>query len=118
VRIETRGVHVGRYRRAGADSLTLDESDGPRPVALRDIRTIARAVPQYGKGAAMGATTGGALFGLLGLTLGNAFCDAADCRQERVSAVVASTVAGAAIGGLVGLGIGAFTHGWKRVYPQ
>jgi len=117
VRIVTQGVHVGDFRAFDADSVRIDQREGVRLIALRDIRTVSRASRNVGKGAVIGGITGGLLVGALGYGLSQAFCDSSNCKPDA-----AATLWGAALGGgagaLIGAGIGALVPGWRTVYSR
>ncbi len=117
VRIITQDVHVGDFRAYDADSVRIDQRAGIRLIALRDIRTVSRSTRQVGKGAVIGAITGGVLVGALGYWLSRAFCDSSTCDPDVTAAMYGAAIGGAG-GGAIGAGIGALVPGWQAVYAR
>ncbi len=118
VRIITQGVHIGDFRAFDADSVRIDQREGVRLVALRDIRTVSRGIRQTGRGAVIGGIAGGLLFGAMAYGLSTAFCDSSNCGDGRAAAALYGAALGAGSGALVGAGIGALVPGWRTVYTR
>ena len=117
VRIITQAVHIGTYRAYDADSVRLDQREGARLIALRDIRSVSRSTRKAGKGAVIGAITGGLLVGAMGYGLSRAFCDSSNCDPEVAAAMYGAAIGGAG-GAVIGAGIGALVPGWRVVYAR
>src|ERR1700716_2618863 len=58
VRIETSGIHTGPLLSRSADSVILRESDGPKQLAIMDIRTIAESQHNVRHSAIVGGVIG------------------------------------------------------------
>jgi hypothetical protein len=118
LRIETTGIHTGRLLSKSPDSLLLGGSDGPKQLAIVDIRTVAESRRNVRRGAVVGGIIGGIGFGAIGLLSGGAICKTGDdCKTTRLGGLAAGGLAGLIGGSLGGAAAGYMQHGWRLLYP-
>lgn len=117
VRIETTGIHIGPLLSKSADSVLLGKSDGPKRLAIVDIRTVAESRRNVKRGAIVGGIIGGIGFGAIGLLSGGAICKTSDCKTTHLGGLVAGGLLGLIGGSLGGAAAGFMQHGWRFLYP-
>lgn len=117
IRIRTvgRAMHVGRFVRARADTLFLDEERGSGRVAVVDVEALWVRGTAAKTGAMVGGVLGGVGTGLFFAWIVSALCETSDC--DTLEAGVLGFGIGAAAGGLTGLVLGTFVDKWHRRYP-
>ena len=117
LRIETTGIHTGPLLSKSADTVLLGESDGPKRLAIADIRTVAESRRNVKRGAIVGGIIGGIGFGAIGLLSGGAICKTSDCKTTHLGGLVAGGLLGLIGGSLGGAAAGFMQHGWRFLYP-
>jgi hypothetical protein len=120
VRVAATGVRVtGRVSYAGPDTLVLAPRDGAvARLALAGVDTLWRAGRATGRGAVIGAITGGVALAGLGVLLAQGLCDVpGGCGDDTWRAALGGGALGAAGGALLGAGFGSLKRTWRRVYP-
>jgi hypothetical protein len=118
LRIETTGIHTGPLVSKSADSVLLRESDGPKQLAIMDIRTVAESRRNVRQSAIVGGIIGGIGFGAIGLLSGGAICKTGDnCKTTHLGGLVAGGLLGLIGGSLGGAAAGFMQHGWRFLYP-
>lgn len=118
VRIETSGIHTGPFVSRSADSVVLRESDGPKQLAIVDIRTIAESQHNVKHSAIVGGVIGAVGFGALGFLSRGAVCsDGSDCKTTRLGGLFAGGLIGVLGGTVGGAAAGFVQHGWRFLYP-
>jgi hypothetical protein len=119
IRIATTGRRVeGRFLRAESDSLALRTAAGERHIALAAVDTLWERQRGTGRGALIGAAVGGVALAAFGVFIVSALCDSGDgCGSDYPRVIGVGLVLGGAGGALVGSGVGALTHRWRRLYP-
>jgi hypothetical protein len=118
LRIEATGIHTGPLLSRSADSLRLGESEGPKQLAIVDIRTIAESQHNVRHSAIVGGIIGGIGFGAIGLLSGGAVCKTgSDCKTTHLGGLFAGSLLGILGGSLGGAAAGFIQHGWRFLYP-
>ena len=118
LRIETTGIHTGPLVSKSADSVILGESDGPKRLALVDIRTVAESRRHVRHSAIVGGIAGGIGFGAIGLISGGAVCGSnSDCKTSHLGGLAAGGLLGLIGGSLGGAAVGFMQRGWRFLYP-
>jgi hypothetical protein len=118
LRIETSGIHTGPFLSKSADSVVLRESDGPKRLAIVDIRSVAESQHNVRRSAIVGGIIGGIGFGALGLLSGGAVCKTgSDCQTTHLGGLAAGGLLGILGGSLGGAAAGFIQHGWRFLYP-
>ena len=119
LRVRTTGFPKdGRFEGLERDTLLLATDIELRKIPTATINEVYTRYRQVGRGAGIGAATGGVIFGLLGIVAINVFCDSpGGCKSDYPAAIGWFGAVGAAGGALIGSGIGALTFGYRRVFP-
>jgi ribosomal protein L30/L7E len=109
----------GRIRAVSAATMTLEGADDVFEIPVAKITRIARPADSLADGALIGFSAG-AVFGLLGSTVGTSDCDAyyyGPC-PEGAGFVVGSTLVFGAIGAGIGVGVDALIHRGRVIYRR
>lgn len=123
VSLDARETIEGYPHLVVADTLLLTPREGTVMLRapLMDIVNVQQRQPGTRSGAGWGATSGviaggalGALFGIVVAALGD---DDDSDAGPIVAFAIGGVAAGALLGGGIGAGIGAMTHGWATLYP-
>lgn len=119
VRVTTDGTtSEGKVSEIRGDSLWLSSKGSRIGISMSTVDSAWTLERRWGKGAVIGAITGGVVLGaLVGLAY-QGFCESSVCPvSEAVGPALLGGVMGAASGMAIGAGAGWLVKGWKRRLP-
>ena len=114
----------GRFIGASADSLFLTADNRAAPavgIPLADVGVVRERQSNTGRGASIGAMSGGIALGAFGLLMGSYVATINGEDYSDVAPIVTLTAVGLAAGGLagglLGVGVGALTSSYRTIWP-
>ena len=119
IRIETIGNSVieGRLAARSDTGIVIGRKNDSSNASIARVGGIFRPASNMERGAVAGGLTGGVVGGLLIGAFAASFCERASCNTAFTDGATIGVLYGAAAGAIVGLGIGALSHHWQRVWP-
>jgi hypothetical protein len=119
MKVKTAGkTSEGKVSGIRGDSLWLSSNGSRIGISIQTVDSAWTRERQIAKGAAIGAVTGGLLFGALLAAAANGMCDIPKCdSSESIGAGLLGGIVGAAYGSVIGAGAGLLVKRWKRWVP-
>jgi hypothetical protein len=119
IRIETIGNSVieGRLAARSDTGIIVGQKNDSSHASIARVAGIFRPARNLKRGAIAGGVAGGVVGGLLLGAFAAAICESTSCDGAFTDGATIGALFGAAGGAIVGLGIGALTHHWRRVWP-